>query len=647
MKILILLVSLLLQLVAIAETVWADGVYIPDRAFRKLPEIPAQRAILSYKGGVETLIIESSLNAEGQNFGWIIPLPVEPVELKKAPKELLNVFSNNTEPVIIHDRVKPVLITFVVLTLLFAGHIFMRIDLCCVRKLSLIELLGVVILGLLILALVGPKLSYNAGDMKEVVRIGGVDVKKQVDIGNYEVAVLNAAGADNLNAWLDANQFIRIPANGVPIVNDYIKQHWIFLVAKLKRQEGGFSVPHPLLVRFPISKPVYPMRLTALSETNVFLRLFVVGAETATLACATEKPAVEFSDRYALLDKRGDENQYDVFKGKQFEQFLSHPYAKEILWPECVVTSFVGTLDAAKMTNDYVVKFTSFAPYIRQYYSRQGAFTESFFYILFAWGLSLIVASFLVKRKGRLYVLTHIILPSLCICILGTGLIYIILPKINVTTASGFMSRRSTVAKIRLRDLEKALEKYKKDTGEYPSSIQGLKALITNSGVRGWSGPYLKDSISTDPWNNPYYYQSPGHHSRNIRGGEYLYKYGGFDLETILSKYSSLSLSDMHQFERRVNKIERALDNYKKDMGQYPTTAQGLRALTTNPGLKRWKGPYISGELSLSLQDSYRYNSPGNKAQSDSKYVDYDLYSYGEDNEPGGAGESKDITSWR
>ena len=58
-----------------ASVALADGCYIPKRAVRKFPEIPAQRAVLSWAHGVETLVISSALDSEAQKLGWIIPIP--------------------------------------------------------------------------------------------------------------------------------------------------------------------------------------------------------------------------------------------------------------------------------------------------------------------------------------------------------------------------------------------------------------------------------------------------------------------------------------------------------------------------------------------------------------------------------------------
>jgi general secretion pathway protein G len=61
---------------------------------------------------------------------------------------------------------------------------------------------------------------------------------------------------------------------------------------------------------------------------------------------------------------------------------------------------------------------------------------------------------------------------------------------------------------------EKALDQYRLDTGHYPSSEQGLGALVTRpENEPRWGGPYLKKSVPDDPWGNKYVYRSPGEHN--------------------------------------------------------------------------------------------------------------------------------------
>jgi len=59
-----------------------------------------------------------------------------------------------------------------------------------------------------------------------------------------------------------------------------------------------------------------------------------------------------------------------------------------------------------------------------------------------------------------------------------------------------------------------ALDSYRLDVGKYPSSSEGLEALISEvSGAEEWNGPYLrKNEIPLDSWGKEYIYESPGSH---------------------------------------------------------------------------------------------------------------------------------------
>lgn len=73
-------------------------------------------------------------------------------------------------------------------------------------------------------------------------------------------------------------------------------------------------------------------------------------------------------------------------------------------------------------------------------------------------------------------------------------------------------SSRTKAAKVQIESLTSALELFKLDTGRYPSSSEGLKALVeAPSGASAWNGPYLtKRDVPNDPWGRPYNYRAPG-----------------------------------------------------------------------------------------------------------------------------------------
>lgn len=67
------------------------------------------------------------------------------------------------------------------------------------------------------------------------------------------------------------------------------------------------------------------------------------------------------------------------------------------------------------------------------------------------------------------------------------------------------------VAKQGIERLVGVLDLYKLDAGSYPTSQQGLQALMDKpTGVASWNGPYLKgDKLPLDPWNRPFMYRFP------------------------------------------------------------------------------------------------------------------------------------------
>ncbi len=76
-------------------------------------------------------------------------------------------------------------------------------------------------------------------------------------------------------------------------------------------------------------------------------------------------------------------------------------------------------------------------------------------------------------------------------------------------------SSRSQTAKVQVQNITAALELYRLDMGRYPTSQEGLKALVTApTAAVSWNGPYLQfASALNDPWGQPYAYRIPGRHS--------------------------------------------------------------------------------------------------------------------------------------
>ena len=70
---------------------------------------------------------------------------------------------------------------------------------------------------------------------------------------------------------------------------------------------------------------------------------------------------------------------------------------------------------------------------------------------------------------------------------------------------------KEAAARAQIENFTTALDGYYIDTGRYPSTQDGLKALRNKpEGVEKWNGPYLKKELPADPWGNAYVYRAPG-----------------------------------------------------------------------------------------------------------------------------------------
>jgi general secretion pathway protein G len=93
-----------------------------------------------------------------------------------------------------------------------------------------------------------------------------------------------------------------------------------------------------------------------------------------------------------------------------------------------------------------------------------------------------------------------------------------------------------------------------------------------------------------------------------------------------------------------IQNLSNALDLYRLDMQRYPSQQEGLLALIEPPsgaGAEQWRGPYLK-QRKLPIDPwgrPYLYRSPG-------EHGDFDLYTFGADNAPGGTGENQDVVNW-
>lgn len=105
---------------------------------------------------------------------------------------------------------------------------------------------------------------------------------------------------------------------------------------------------------------------------------------------------------------------------------------------------------------------------------------------------------------------------------------------------------------------------------------------------------------------------------------------------------SRIDDAQINRAKQDIRGIESALKLYYMDNSRYPSTDQGLEALTTRPNdstVRNWRGPYLDKMPLDPWNNPYRYLYPGRNGE-------FDVFTYGADNQPGGEGISAEIGNW-
>ncbi len=105
--------------------------------------------------------------------------------------------------------------------------------------------------------------------------------------------------------------------------------------------------------------------------------------------------------------------------------------------------------------------------------------------------------------------------------------------------------------------------------------------------------------------------------------------------------FSQIGKAEIKTARAQIDALEKALDQYRLDVGRYPGTEQGLQALMVKPtGVNKWDGPYLKKDVPLDPWGKpFLYKNPGDHGE-------FDLLSNGRDGASGGSGEDADITNW-
>jgi hypothetical protein len=252
------------------------------------PKIPYQRALILHRDGTETLVLQSRYEipktGERTTVGWVVPVPAVP-EIASMPADvargLFRYLSMVSRPRL--TRIGPIVFGAVFLGV--GGLSLITLLLCLVSfvvpmpvwfkqnrgKLARYSMWG---LFLCCLVMVFPSLAGASASL-------GVDMIAEQRVGIYDVRVVRSDDADALISWLNAHEF-RFDDQDTAAFDSYVSQGWCFVVAVInpsndQREQDivAEGLAAPLILRFPIANPVYPVALTGTGgyETEILIYL--------------------------------------------------------------------------------------------------------------------------------------------------------------------------------------------------------------------------------------------------------------------------------------------------------------------------------------------------------------------------------------
>lgn len=341
-----------LVLAALGAPAGANGIYIPEQAVLEMPRIPLQRGLITYRNGVETLVLESALTTTSKSVGWIVPLPGEPTKVSLGDRDMLRMLAVSQGPKV-HDLSQYAdyaMAWLIGITPLALAVVLTRNP---VRR-PIGVLAG--ILFCIVVYLVSPfRYPGSLGGSSE-----GVTVSAVHRLGDYEATVLRARTPGALDEWLGQQGLAGLNVAAKTVVTEYIARNWCFVVSRLATDTVEDALPRPLVMSFAAQTCVFPMRLTQLAGGTTRVELYVAADQQAQ---ATGFKCVA-ADAYEYRSARKpDEHlaegryEYPVYQAKQIALKITNVDVQELLWDGCVVTHLMADLAAAQMTTDVAIGF--------------------------------------------------------------------------------------------------------------------------------------------------------------------------------------------------------------------------------------------------------------------------------------------------
>lgn len=265
-----------LCLLASACRVLGDGKLFPQVGFVRA-ETPSQRALIHWADGLQTLVIETTVQSQATNLAWILPLPAIPTSIRVVDPGLFPTLQTTFQARVEFGRS----LLWIAGGMAVFGLLIFRWHREGKLPFSAFDYLLTLLVLMLCASLLLPALGHakaGAAGLPEGTTLQILDERRA---GVMDVATVTARKPEDLITWLRDGGF-SAPETIIPIVRDYLSRGWVFATAKVSTtQPGPLAALHPIAFTFATPTPVYPMRLTGVGASSLKCDLYVFGPARA------------------------------------------------------------------------------------------------------------------------------------------------------------------------------------------------------------------------------------------------------------------------------------------------------------------------------------------------------------------------------
>ncbi len=395
---------LVLGAIAVCD-VQADGKFFRRYELVEEPHINAQRAAIIHRDGMETVIVQSDINAGGDSIGWVLPLPATPISVEACEPYVLTSLESLAAPSFVQVDRMEVVAAAVLLVFCLAA---------IVRRFALRDGRPDIVYAAWCIA--GVVIFVFAG-MMGLPTLGRAGVAPgpalrtllHAQAGVYDVEVVQSPDGRAVYDWLESNNFA-VPPTAKPVIEDYAKKGWCFLAAKLSADADHAVTQHPLKIKFPAKQAIYPVRLTGVDAEPLHLDLYVFADEAVSAshlrkqACVAVEEVDDYYFRVPWSDAVESRESINVWGGRDRRGRAHHatgaPGIVEDLWRGCWLTKFSGELSARDMRNDVLFNKEEPAPYLRRVYTHKHAALRSLAVAVLYLALATVIVGYFGLKRG-------------------------------------------------------------------------------------------------------------------------------------------------------------------------------------------------------------------------------------------------------